>query len=385
MRIGIITFWQSKDNYGQLLQCWALQQYLRKKGHEPFLIRYNFIGNQRKPNSFRYLKMFLIYPVVKKIWNVIEKKRNLRSWRYYEERNNERKFADFIENHIICSDIVYNNLSELRSMPPLADCYITGSDQVWAQTLEYEDNKAFFLSFGDKKIRRVAYAPSFAMLDYPNHLLFDLKRELSGLDFISVREQSGCNICESIGIYATNVLDPTLLLDKTDYIPKLLKPVAHHEYIYIYSINIASAEEIRWTELKRCIDENKHQLIVTPASGYLVGKELFGKVGYSYATIEEWFSYIYYSNLVVTTSFHGVVFCILLEKPFVYIPLKGKYSGGNSRILDLLDELELGNRVLSDEVTYGTIINHKVDWIKVRLKLSEMRNKSISFLKEALQ
>ena len=40
MRIGIVTFWQSGDNYGQQLQCWALQRYLKGIGHEPFLIRY---------------------------------------------------------------------------------------------------------------------------------------------------------------------------------------------------------------------------------------------------------------------------------------------------------------------------------------------------------
>ena len=40
MKIGVVTFWQSKDNYGQHLQSFALQTYLKKMGHEPFLIRY---------------------------------------------------------------------------------------------------------------------------------------------------------------------------------------------------------------------------------------------------------------------------------------------------------------------------------------------------------
>jgi hypothetical protein len=40
MKIGIMTFWWSDDNYGQLLQCYALQKYLRDAGHDAYLIRY---------------------------------------------------------------------------------------------------------------------------------------------------------------------------------------------------------------------------------------------------------------------------------------------------------------------------------------------------------
>ena len=40
MKIGIITYWSSQDNYGQILQCYALQKYLINLGHEAFLIKY---------------------------------------------------------------------------------------------------------------------------------------------------------------------------------------------------------------------------------------------------------------------------------------------------------------------------------------------------------
>ena len=40
MKIGIMTFWMSNDNYGQQLQSYALQQFLKKQGHQPFLIRH---------------------------------------------------------------------------------------------------------------------------------------------------------------------------------------------------------------------------------------------------------------------------------------------------------------------------------------------------------
>lgn len=59
MKIGIMTFWWSEDNYGQLLQCYALQEHLRDLGHEPFLIRY-LSTNDYKPTPLfiKILKAF---------------------------------------------------------------------------------------------------------------------------------------------------------------------------------------------------------------------------------------------------------------------------------------------------------------------------------------
>lgn len=385
MKIGVITFWQGKDNYGQLLQCWALQQYLRKQGHEPFLIRYDFVGNVRRPSLKRFLKLFLIYPIFQKIASIVNQNRNEKLRHYNDIKNKERKFCDFLKDNITVSDIVYSDYSALRKTPPLAECYITGSDQVWAQKLDYEDNKAFFLAFGNKSIKRIAYAPSFAMKNYPRKLLPLLKRELVAFDSISVRESDGCKICAAIGIKATKVLDPTLLLGKTDYFQLLRKETSSQKYVYVYSLNIASANEIRWNELQSYIKRNKNHVIATPASGYIPGRELFGPIEYSYATIQDWLSNIYYAELVVTTSFHGIVFCILLEKPFIYIPLKGKYSKGNNRVLDLLEDLDLNDRILNDDSTYESIAQQSIDWRLVNLKLVKKREDSFLFLKCALQ
>ena len=70
MKIGIITLWQSSDNYGQQLQCWALQQELIKLGHDPYLIRYDVeyrTRNNKSPLWKKVLKLLLIYPVIKSL------------------------------------------------------------------------------------------------------------------------------------------------------------------------------------------------------------------------------------------------------------------------------------------------------------------------------
>ena len=77
MKIGIITFWESTDNYGQVLQAYALQQILKNMGHEPFLIRYSLKASQGLSNEsskFRkVLKCFAIYPIIK---TIIRKRKN---------------------------------------------------------------------------------------------------------------------------------------------------------------------------------------------------------------------------------------------------------------------------------------------------------------------
>lgn len=52
MKIGILTFWWSEDNYGQQLQAYALQKYLRNAGHDAFLIRYNYENDLGRTNFF---------------------------------------------------------------------------------------------------------------------------------------------------------------------------------------------------------------------------------------------------------------------------------------------------------------------------------------------
>ena len=150
MRIGIVTFWQSDDNYGQQLQCWALQRYLKKLGHEPFLIRYLYKESVWRKWLKIMVKTALIYPLLG--W-----------WRHREVRrmeavnrvkNKVRRFEEFRDNHINQTQRIYGTLKELRLDPPVADVYIGGSDQIWHPVLlRWKDSRAFWLDFGGDRVR----------------------------------------------------------------------------------------------------------------------------------------------------------------------------------------------------------------------------------------
>ena len=386
MKIGILTLWQSSDNYGQQLQCWALQQELLKLGHTPYLIRYDIehrFGKQRTSLWKKMLKAVLVYPVVKSLSQRKQKRKEVQVRTFNAHKNKERNFEGFRERNILMSKRVYHTLEELRESPPEADAYIVGSDQVWAHLLDKEENTAMFLNFGGKDVRRIAYAPSFSMPSYPKDLKMKLQKNLSRFDNLSVREQTGVAICGELGLVSKVVVDPTMLLQGMDY-TGIKGTQTNGHYVYLYYLNISCPEEVEWTKLQSFANKNNQKIIATPASGYIQGRELFDGVDYRYATIPQWIGLIDNARLVVTTSFHGVVFCILHHTPFVYFPLKGQYSRGNNRVVDLCDMLGLSERIWNEMCSFDSLSSQMIDWDSVDAQLKAKRLESIDYLECSL-
>lgn len=381
MRIGIITYWQSNDNYGQLLQCYALQKYLKDLGHEVFLIRYDFVNRKLPHQKWRKLaKAVLIYPVIRYIVNRRKQRALASQIAFLNAKNSERKFDEFRNQYIVSSKDIYKSLEELQQDPPIADAYVTGSDQVWSQLLNFKENETFYLNFGSNNVKRISYAASFALDTYPESLADKLYENLQRFDAISVREQTGVEICKRIGVNAELVVDPTLLLN-SDVYRNLAEKKHQEKYVFIYSLNISSSEEMSYEAIQSYAQRENAKIIVTPSSGCLPGLELFEDATYEYATIPNWIANIDNSILTVTTSFHGIVFCLLLHTPFVYVPLSGALAKMNNRAKDLLKQVGLQCRILEGNMSFDDICRNEIDWIEVDEKLNAMRKKSYSFLK----
>ncbi|WP_277639604.1 polysaccharide pyruvyl transferase family protein [Bacteroides graminisolvens] len=380
MRIGIVTLWQSADNYGQLLQCWALQYYLRSKGHDVFLIKYDMQNNiPFKYKIFKCLKIILVLPLfIKKKYFFNKNVREL------ADKNKNRRFDDFRSRFISQSERTYKSLKDLQQKPPKAEAYIVGSDQVWAQLLNNKDNEVYFLNFGEPHVKRISYAASFAMSNYPAFLLQKLKKNLERFDSISVREKDGIDICNSVGKISSIVLDPTLLLQDFSYRAIASSRKHSGKYIYIYSINIKNPDELNFSKISHYARLNNYHIVVTPATGYIPGLEIYDDVEYDYASIPEWLSNLDNSQFVVTTSFHGVVFSLILHKKFMYVPLKGEYSSGNNRVLSLLTMLDLSNLCFESETDFERILSFEMNWHKIDLCLHEMKSISIEFINQNL-
>lgn len=382
MKIGIITFWQTKDNYGQVLQAFALQQILLHHGHSPFLIRY------AHSEAVISLWQDLLRHYIKQLLHFRFNRPQRNKLLFNEtEKDKQRHFDDFKEKELVVTDKIYYSLKELRKAPPAADVYITGSDQVWAKSLHTKENETFFLSFGGEKVKRISYAASFSKLSYEKNGVKALKRNLKRFDAISVREKSGVTICKSVGIDAKLVLDPTLLHASDFYINHFNIGMQKGNHIFIYTLNIDSSKAVGWDSLNKYAKTHNLDIHVTPSSGYIKDQELFNvnDVSYKYATVSQWLKEIASSQLVVTPSFHGVAFSILLHVPFVYVPLSGKSSHGNNRVLDLLEMLNIKNCIYSEWSDYEAMVkSFCFDWDKIDSILNKKRECSINFLIQSL-
>lgn len=328
MKIGIVTFWDLEDNYGQILQCYALQRFLRNMGYDAFVIRY--LASEQYKYSFK--KMFSVVMNPKKLLRYVRRKRRIR---IIDKTNkaHPRGFKDFKEANISMTSRIYRSSDELQNNPPLADVYICGSDQIWGG-----EDPIYYLNFGDLKTKRLAYAPSFGHKPYPESIE-KIRSYLAMFDVITVRELSGIGICEELGFNNVEcVLDPTLLLTVNDY--KILEDVVEtgRDYILLYllgnSIDYDLDEIYEYAKM--------HNLEVR----YVCSQGRIDKYSKEYPSIPQWLYLVNHAKYIITNSYHGAIFSILYNKQFAVIPLIGDYKKMNSRFETIFSLCKIENRYL---------------------------------------
>ena len=339
MKIGVMTFWWSNDNYGQLLQCYALQKYLRDLGHDAFLIQYK--PENRKPEkSFkRLLKIFNPSKVFQYFSNKKHQKRLIK----LQQINLSRNFDDFRSKYIIQSEKKYSSYNELKVNPPEADAYIVGSDQVWSGlSVEAKENtKVYCLQFAPKNTKRISYAASFGVDSLNEEVLTYIQPMLRGFSSISVRENTGKEICNKIGINADLVCDPTLLLNKTQW-AQLIDCAEKQTKKFVFLYLLTNTCEFSVSELKKWADARNLDLV------YVNGNTLFYQTDFddknitkSYLTINQWLYYLSNAEYVITNSFHGCVFSLIFSKKIAVVPLTSFLKRTNDRIRSLFSNLDV--------------------------------------------
>lgn len=387
MKIGILTHSGSDDNYGQILQAYALQKFLVGKGHDVFLIRYSS-DNDKSKEKFVFLKN-----LIRALLRIVSKKRrDMHNYimhlqaisRENRIKNVKREFKCFLSDNMNLSR-VYNSYNDLLSDPPTADAYIVGSDQVWNPSLHNPTTAAWYLQFGNQDIKRISYAASIGR-EINNGEEQQFCNYLSNFAAVSLRENNAYQYCKSIGIKKCQlVVDPTLLAPFTIYdnlIDKSELPA--RPYLFLYYLNVETKEELAWPQLDSFLTREKLDLRTVSSSGYFPAQSLIPGNDNELLTIPEWLTAVYHSKYVVTTSFHGTVFAILMHTPFVSIPLTNQYSAGNGRLTSLLRDLGLDNRILSGTSTVESILSADINWQTVDSRLAELRTISEHFLTDAL-
>lgn len=332
MKIGVITFSQSQDNYGQILQCYAMQIFLRQLGHEPFLIRYAEPVAPKPRFRFRKLFTYLIHIRLYLRW-WLHRRRSARDERRYShpEQEPNRGFAEFLQQHLHLTPLYTRE--ELLSSPPAADVYLCGSDQIWG------GDDIYYLSFVPPGAKRIAYAPSFGgvRITAPEQRR-QVAEQLRTFAFIGMRERSGVEQCRELGRPdAEQVGDPTLLLSREGYDRIAVAPPEREPYLLLYLLG--SSIDCELNDIRRLADRLGKKLI------YVASQGRYDDAPKCYPSIGEWLGLIRHADGVITNSFHGVVFSLIYNKPFLALALSRHFRRMNGRVEELLAALDMSDRI----------------------------------------
>ncbi len=334
--VAILNFWWSL-NYGAILTAYALQQTLAEQGYTSRLVKFvHKWCRGRYPNSFS---------------------------------------KDFARRRLKVSKNFPSaaSLSELNS---LADTFIVGSDQVFRQKYNKLEGFYFYLPFADPDKKKIACSASFGSdeLEGSDEDRQFMKYALAGFDAVSVRENSGVDICrEEFGREAVQIADPVFWFSSERWGRLAAEAeVKDRDFVLSYVLD-KSETTCNIVDIFRRRTETGHFVDIGNAQK---------SAGEGMAP-EKWLSYIKNCRYLVTDSFHGVCFAVIFNKPFIAVVNKER---GASRFESLLKSLGLVSRLLSDEKTAEQIdVFAPVDWQEVNEKVAAESERAKKWLFAALE
>ena len=389
-KIGIVANYECLlqwDNYGTLFQNFALQTVLRSMDYDPFWIktcsRRDLVSIHRKIYN-KSLQFFFDPSDVKSLLIDFFQQRTSESSlapqiERYDQFNNAhpRYFEEFMDQHVQRSFDFYA-VERVNDHFPLADAYIAGSDNVWGTVSD-----ASFLNFGSPDIVRIGYSVSAPWSKLSNYWFHMASNKIHSFNAISTRELEGVDVCRKLGVdSAVQTLDPTLLLNKQDYLDVSIsdeKITDVSPFILAYFVNLSSLTHLPWLDMCSLSIELHAELKVVP----LQGAELVIPSEYVYTpSPSQWLQAYSCAQCIFTNSYHGTIFAILMEKPFIVIPQH--HAPKNERIPNLLGMLGLKDRIYNNKSSLYPQMMNPINWEDVQSRLNNQRTKSLEFLKISL-
>jgi len=379
MKIAILTQ-PLNTNYGGILQAWALQQILIRMGHAPVTVDRQY--NQRQRASLarvpgrtkRLLQDAALATRGKALYQ--------RHIDFVRARQRE-----FIKGNIRLTPVMRNDMALRQYFDDNAfDAVVVGSDQVWRP--RYSPRiETYFLDFVGElpapSPRTVAYAASFGVDEWEFSPEQTLRcRELAKrFDAISVRERSAVELCrDQLEVSAELVADPTLLLDRKDYIDAFCSgAVDAADGVFTYILDPDDLKDRVVAEVTTGLGLDRYSRQPRPGQGVVKRSDL---QHYQFPPTDAWVRGFLESKFVITDSFHGTIFALIFEKPFIAIVNAGR---GAARFRSILELVGLSDRLVSKPEDFDIDrLTTPIDFSEVRQKLGLLRSSSMAFLRAHL-
>lgn len=362
MKIAILTL-TDYYNYGNRLQNFASQEVLKSLGCqvetiavEPTSIRFNF---KRFKNSVKG-SLYSKNPTL----NIEECNSHVKFNKFYSFSKQNIKMSRYKIN--------YKNINRIKKkLNEEYDFFVVGSDQVWNP--HYYFTELFLLPFAEKS-KRISFAASIAVDEIPNDKIKLFDERLNEMQAISVREYRGAEIINEIsGREAAVVLDPTLMLSKEKWLEIANMPswAKNKKYVLTYTLGQESSEfqsfinkisKERDVEIINLLDKTNRFIYEIGLGGFI--------------------ALINNADLMVTDSFHGAVFSIIMKTPFVVFERSDSLISMNSRIETLLTTFKMEHRLISNIESIDDAYN--MDFIEADDILKVKQEKTLAYLKSAL-
>ena len=362
-KIGIITF-QNADNYGALLQAYALKYTLGTQGHTVHVLDY-------------------LCPKLKNDYALFPQFEWTRRWLF----NQTKRLLLFPLACYIRSQFTRFRKQYLQDTPPLSpeqlsgccaqyDFFISGSDQVFNPRITGFDRN-YFLAFNQDVTKNYSYAASFGLKleDLNAKERTFIKENLLYFNHISVREQQGAQIVQTLtDREATMHLDPTLLLNKAQWSTLAVRP-KYTNYVLLYLMY----KDPQLIAFAKKLARIKGLKLLYISSSLDIKNRVLAK--HLTPTPQEWLGLFLNATYVITNSFHGFAFAVNFNKTFFLGRLPERLSV-NSRLDNLIDITGLRARLYTNFIEN---FEGAIDWNAVNQKLDKERQRALAYLKEMTQ
>lgn len=377
MKIGILTQ-PLQNNYGGLLQNYALQQVLLRAGHDVVTIdqgvpsikrsikekMYGWILATLKPDKYSRPK----YLPTDKEQDIIRKNTNAFINKYINHTAIMMSYQDFYD----------------EAKKGGYDAYIVGSDQCWRPCFN-PFLSSMFLDFvlEQQGIRRIAYAASLGTYswDFDDKMTARCSELAKKFDLITVREKNAVALCEdNLGVKAYHVLDPTMLLDRSDYeeIVEKEKESNHSGQLFYYILDPSSKKTSLIKQMQDELEMVAYTVMPKRQAENRTKSDVKERIeDCIFPTVTNWLRGFMDARMVVVDSFHGAVFSIIFNKPFWIIANEGR---GNARFDSLLQLFNLENRFIETITNNNINWMDPIDWASINRIMEEKRRESLELL-----
>lgn len=344
-RIGMMTFLHN-DNYGSILQAWALQHTLTEMGYDAMHIDY-------APSKQEKIRNLLASGNSPRL--ILEGMRKKSATGKMHGGFDEFR-QKYIPTTAVCRDHV-----ALAKAADAFDVLVCGSDQIWSPVWL---NPAYFLDFTDKP--KVSYAPSLGVKEIPNQAKQrKMARLIKRFSAVSVREKEGADLVVQLTGHEPVLLpDPVMLISREQWLTVMDQHVPKEKYILCYFIGENPAY---WDAVAAVADREKCAVLVIPRTeearnaGYLLEENV---------PPQRWLGLIDGAAHVVTDSFHGATFSAILNKKCTILRRyrEDDLESKNSRIDQLLRNLGVSRLENADWNVVNANLDAKAEQAKAWLR-----------------